>query len=78
MYGMEYVWILQDQEYIWNNKYCSSFSLKESIEGLILVSSYDRVFANDLTISGMVQVLFLLLINCMAINFRILKNSKTY
>ncbi|KAK4887533.1 hypothetical protein RN001_003804 [Aquatica leii] len=54
MYGMDYVWILQDQTALWwkNPKECQDEFLRQSVEGLILVSDYNYLSNNETAISG--------------------------
>ncbi|KAF5289126.1 hypothetical protein FQA39_LY15228 [Lamprigera yunnana] len=55
MYGIDYVWILQDQVSLWwkNSKNCKEEALREAVEGLILVSDYNYLSNNETAISGM-------------------------
>ncbi|KAF5280932.1 hypothetical protein FQR65_LT14919, partial [Abscondita terminalis] len=54
MYGMDYVWIIQDQTTLWwkNSNECKDDSLRQAVEGLILVSDYNYLSNNETAISG--------------------------
>ncbi|KAK5644175.1 hypothetical protein RI129_008020 [Pyrocoelia pectoralis] len=55
MYGMDYVWILQDEIGIWwkNSKECRAEWLRKAVEGIVFVSDYNYLSNNETAISGM-------------------------
>lgn len=57
MYGLDYIWILQDQSTFWWNSStdCDAKFLYKAIEGLILISSYNSLSNEETSISGITR-----------------------